>query len=93
MNHRWPDRPIVPDEWTDDSGYHPYVVAAISEGFCPKHTIPLSAADALTAADFCSPCGVSWELTNTAGTISTFGAPPPPFAVTEGTVVLVSRYL
>ena len=27
-----PDRPLVPDEWTDESGSHEQVVAAISEG-------------------------------------------------------------
>ena len=27
-----PDRPLVPDEWTDKSGFHEQVVAAVSEG-------------------------------------------------------------
>ena len=27
-----PDRPLVPDEWTDGSGFHERVVAAVSEG-------------------------------------------------------------
>jgi hypothetical protein len=30
--NRWPDRPLVPDEWTDESGFHGQVVAGISEG-------------------------------------------------------------
>ena len=29
---QWPDRPLVPDGWTDESGFHEQVVAAISEG-------------------------------------------------------------
>ena len=29
---QWPDRPLVLDEWTDESGFHEQVVAAISEG-------------------------------------------------------------
>jgi hypothetical protein len=31
MSH-WPDRPLVPDGWTDESGFHEPVVAGISEG-------------------------------------------------------------
>ena len=31
MSH-WPDSPLVPDEWTDESGFHERVVAAVSEG-------------------------------------------------------------
>ena len=27
-----PDRPLVPDEWTDEGGFHEQVVAAVSEG-------------------------------------------------------------
>jgi hypothetical protein len=27
-----PDRPLVPDEWTDESGFDEQVVAAVSEG-------------------------------------------------------------
>jgi len=30
---QWPDRPLVPDEWTDESGFHEQVVAAVSEGY------------------------------------------------------------
>ena len=29
---QWPDRPLVPDEWTDESGFHEPVVAAVAEG-------------------------------------------------------------
>jgi hypothetical protein len=31
MSH-WPERPLVPDEWIDESGLHGQVVAAIAEG-------------------------------------------------------------
>ena len=84
---RWPDRPLVPDEWTDDSGYHQQVVSAIAEGFCPKHQIPLESLDA-----YCPPCDACWELTTYAGTIPTTG-PWPPWAVTDGSTVLVARDL
>jgi hypothetical protein len=29
---QWPDRPLVPGEWTGESGFHEQGVAAISEG-------------------------------------------------------------
>ncbi len=29
---QWPDRPLVPGEWTDESGFHEQVVAAVAEG-------------------------------------------------------------
>ena len=83
----WPDRPLIPDEWTDDSGYHQPVVAAIAEGFCPKHLIALRLPDA-----YCRPCDASWELTISAGTIPTT-RPYPPFAVSDGRTVLVCREL
>lgn len=84
---QWPEHPLVPDEWTDESGFHGPVVAAIAEGFCPKHLTPLSPADA-----FCSSCGDGWELTSSAGTVSTSGA-WARWAVTDGEIVLVSRHI
>jgi hypothetical protein len=83
----WPDRPLIPDEWTDESGYHQPVVAAITEGFCPKHLGALRSPDA-----YCPSCDASWELTIYTGTIPT-GGPYPRFAVSDGRTVLVSRVL
>jgi hypothetical protein len=83
----WPDWPLIPDEWTDDSGHHQPVVAAIAEGFCPKHLVSLRLPDA-----YCPPCRASWELTTSAGTITASG-PHPRFAVSDGRTVLVSRKL
>jgi hypothetical protein len=84
---RWPDRPLVPDEWTDESRYHKLVVAAVGEGHCPKHLTALRPPDG-----YCPSCGASWELTSHAGTIPASG-PYPLFAVTDGRTVLVSREL
>jgi hypothetical protein len=49
----WPDLPLVPDEWTDEIGYHQPVVAASTEGFCPKHLVALRSPDA-----YCPSCHV-----------------------------------
>jgi len=85
----WPDYPLVPAEWADDS-YQPQVVAAIAEGHCPKHLGALAPPDG-----YCPSCRAGWELTMTAGTASSMPPPGgwPPFAVTDGTTVLVSRDL
>jgi hypothetical protein len=32
FTNQWPDRPLVPDEWADESGFHEQVAAAVSEG-------------------------------------------------------------
>ncbi len=93
MNQQWPDDPLIPDEWADEEKYHPQVVAALSEGFCPKHMIKLVPAGSLSATDYCRPCRASWEFTTSAGTVPTTGMWVPRFAVTDGTVVLVSRNL
>jgi hypothetical protein len=84
----WPDRPLVPDDWTNDSGYHQQVSAAIAGGFSPKHLTALGS----FGDDYCPSCNACWELTTYAGTIPTTG-PWPPWIVTDGSPVLVSRYI
>jgi hypothetical protein len=83
---RWPDRPIIPDAWIGNSVHHPAVVAALSEGYCPKHLTALGTSD----SDYCSSCRICWELESCAGTIPTTG-PYPPWAVTDGNTVLVCK--
>jgi hypothetical protein len=85
--NQWPDRPLVPDEWTDESGFHEQVVAAISEGYCPKHRIALRTADG-----YCPVCLACYELTSSAGTADASGV-WAPWAVTDGRTVQVSRYI
>lgn len=95
--NQWPDYPIVPLEWDDQQRFHPYVTATLAEGFCPKHRLPLRRADGK-----CLDCGLFWELTSTAGTISTDIAITdiaitdrgyPHFAQTDGITVLVASEL
>lgn len=84
---QWPDIPLIPFEWDQSDAYQPHANTLISEGHCPKHVRPLS------RDGRCAPCGgVTWELTSSAGTASTeFSRPLPPWAVTDGQTVLVSR--
>jgi hypothetical protein len=87
MPHLWPNDPLVPDDWAaDEAAHHPHVVAAMAEGFCPKHLVQFG------ADSMCTPCGARWEFVSAAGTAPTCIA-APPFAVTDGHTVLVSRYL
>lgn len=95
VNQQWPEDPLIPEAWADEVKYHPIVVAALAEGFCPKHLVKLTPAGSISAsaADFCPPCRASWEFTTAAGTASTSDLLIPRFAVTDGSVVLVSRTL
>ncbi len=82
-----PSQSIIPPEWGDQVKYHPMVVSALSEGYCPVHV------SRLAADGCCRPCGdVWWELTVSAGTAPSTG-PFPHFAVTDGVTVLVARDL
>jgi hypothetical protein len=91
---RWPDHPLVPEPWTDDSPFHVEVVSALSEGACPKHLLPLAGHDG-----WCPRSGAYWELVSAASTIPVLyadrilGGPGvyPGWAQTDGRVVQVTR--
>lgn len=70
--NRWPDRPLVPAEWADQSRHHELVVPAVSEGFCPEHSTALSPADGS-----CRSCEAAWELAGAAETADASGAREP----------------
>jgi hypothetical protein len=86
----WPPSPLIPADWTDDSPYLPLVVTRISEGYCPKDLTLLSADDG-----YCGRCDALFSLVSSAGTIPTTNAIGPgvfpPWAITDGTTVMVSR--
>jgi hypothetical protein len=84
VSSQGPEGFVIPDEWTDTSGHHE-VVVTLSDGHCPVHH------GGLRVDGYCPACGVSWALTATEGTLSTTAW--APWAVTDGSTVLVARHL
>jgi hypothetical protein len=85
----WPDEPLIPDDWCDNSGYLPLVLTRLSEGHCPKHATPFSREDG-----YCVRCNAAYELVDSSGTIALTNVGPgvfPRWAMTDGTTVMISR--
>lgn len=59
LQREWPLRPVVPNEWLADGRWTRYVIMTISEGFCPKHRVPLYSGD---REGWCTECESWWSL-------------------------------
>jgi hypothetical protein len=69
----WPQRPVIPEEWVHAlSPWLRAVRAAIGEGFCPKHLLPLGEASCCGAGrpkpGWCMRCEAWWWIRDAPGT-------------------------